>query len=287
MTKKFIISIMGIAAAEIFTGSRQTIHPLIPGLKQTFIPALLLAVSLLANCDRFAERPQTPDPGVNDPSRVQTTNGENTSIDNDSSNSICSNDYYPVSPSIKRKYDISGPSHSSYLLKQEITGTDGFMETREFEDGLTVSNNWICTDEGLRNAEYTNSISMPNAAFEIETLKSSGVTVPKHLESGKKWITTYEVVAKMNAGPVKTTGNGNISINNKIVSLDDVVSIREKEYTAARIDSDISLSLTMQGHEIPGIKIRSSTWFAHGIGIVKQESKGAFGTAKVEYIGEQ
>jgi hypothetical protein len=47
----------------------------------------------------------------------------------------------------------------------------------------------------------------------METIESSGITLPKQWEVGKKWNSEYKVDAKLNAGPASGGAKGTIKID--------------------------------------------------------------------------
>jgi hypothetical protein len=150
---------------------------------------------------------------------------------------------------------------------------------------LTVENNWICTEEGLRTAEYKNTITMKQGNFEMDTLKSTGITLPKEWVAGKEWNATYDVRVNIAAGPVTTAADGKVTIDNKLVNLNDTVTANGQTYEAARIDSVISIVISMRGTTTPATKLNVKNWYAKDIGIVRQEASSQFGKQLVEYIG--
>ncbi len=232
-----------------------------------------------------------------EPSATNTDRTENASvpsaIDPDTTSSgrtdddLCANDFYPINTSLARNYRITGTAPAAYTLTQENATPEGFVEVRSFGNGLTVRNNWICTEDGLRNAEYTNAMTMKDAQFEMETLKSSGVTIPKEWSVGSEWKTEYDIVAKIAAGPVNASAEGKVLLTNKLEAVDDVVTIDGKDYTAAKIETTIEIDISMKGQRMNSAKVNATNWFAKDIGIVKQITKGSLGSQTVEFIGSK
>jgi hypothetical protein len=196
----------------------------------------------------------------------------------------CSNEYYPIK-AVERGYRITGDGPGTYWLAQRQSDGQSFVEVRTFGDGLTVETNWACTEEGLRSTEYKNTITMKQGNFEMDTLKSTGITLPKEWESGKEWNATYDVRVNIAAGPVNTAADGKVTIDNKLVNLNDTVTANEQTYEAARIDSVISVVISMRGTTTPATKLNIKNWYAKDIGIVRQEASSQFGKQLVEYIG--
>jgi hypothetical protein len=175
---------------------------------------------------------------------------------------LCANEYYPIEPGVQREYRITGDAPANYVLSQEPAGEDGFAEIRSFGSGLTVRNNWICTPEGLRTAEYRNAMSMANGDFEMNTLKSSGVTLPKVWEQGKEFEANYTVNASIKAGPVSAAADGTVLLKNRVASMNEKVTAGGKEYDAARVDTTIEITLSMGGQSIPKTTVTTKNWYA-------------------------
>ena len=200
---------------------------------------------------------------------------------------LCANEYYPVDTDLRREYKITGSVPANYELTQRPGTEDGFVEVREFGSGLTVTNNWICTPEGLRTAEYRNAMSMADGDFEMNTLKSSVVTLPKVWEQGKEFNANYTVKASIKAGPVAAEADGTVLLKNRVAALNEKVTAGGKEYDAARVDTTIEIDLSMAGQTLPKTSVTTKNWYAPGIGLVKQETGGRFGRQIVEYVGNK
>lgn len=193
----------------------------------------------------------------------------------------CANDYYPVGGQAA-DYRITGSAPGSYTLTQKLNDPNSFNETRVFDSGVNVTTNWICDPEGLRNAQYGSNISVENANFNMETIESTGLTIPRELSVGKAWDASYKVRVKGTAGSMPIGSDGNVVVRNKVVSLNDRVTAGGKEYEAAKIDTEITINLTMGGQKAPGMTIKGTNWFAKGVGLVKQEVRSPYGVQGVE-----
>lgn len=213
-------------------------------------------------------------------SQTATTNDQKTNT-----NSKCYNEYYPVKDGATLEYKTSGTTNTNYTLKHSKINDEGFAEERDFASGVVVNNNWVCTDEGLRTAEYTNNVSMEKAQMKMDTISSSGITIPKEWSVGKEWDTDFKIKADLNAGPLSTVADGTVKVANKIVSVDEKITAGGKEYQASRVDSKITISLTVKGAKAPGLTVTTRNWYAKGIGLVKQEAGSSLGNQSVEYVG--
>lgn len=253
----------------------------------TSILALTLLALVALGCGDLTERLSGSENANAENTAVLKTNSAPEAKTGPMDAGLCANEYYPVETDIKRSYRITGDAAANYVLSQEPAGEDGFAEIREFGSGLTVRNNWICTPEGLRTAEYRNAMSMANGDFEMNTLKSSGVTLPKVWEQGKEFEASYTVNASIKAGPVSAAADGTVLLKNRIAAMNEKVSAGGKEYDAARVDTTIEIDLKMGAQTIPKTSVTTKNWYAPGIGLVKQETGGRFGRQVVEYVGNK
>lgn len=197
----------------------------------------------------------------------------------------CANEYYPIDPSITKNFEMKGAEAENYALTQKDVTETGFKEQRKFTNGTVVTNNWTCLDDGLKAAEFTNQASFSKGNFEMETVKSDGITIPKTLEAGKEWTSDYDVKVKLNAMKMNVNADGNVKIAHKVVSVDEPVTVGGKEYTAARIDSEIRIIVTMRGRTTETGKVTTSNWYVKNLGMVKQKTGGTLGETTVEYTG--
>lgn len=210
------------------------------------------------------------------------TNSSDTGIDTASK---CYNEYYPVSESVTRKFNTTGTVSTAYTLKYTDVTNEGFAEERKFDTGIVVNNTWICTDEGLRTAEYTNSVQMDKAQMKMDTITSSGITLPKIWTEGKEWDTDFTIKADLNAGPISRVVDGTVIVKNKIVSMSDKVTAGGKEYDAVKVDSYISINISMKEAKVPSLTVKTTNWYAKGVGLVKQDAGSTMGSQKVEFVG--
>jgi hypothetical protein len=244
-----------------------------------------------ASCG-LAERVSNTTVNSNSVNSAQPSNSETTSGSSEAEGTAvntvpigpCANDHYPVDPSLVRNYKITGDGPAEYSLKQISISDSEFKEERTFESGLVVTNNWVCNADGMRTAEFTNTGVMKTGNFQMETVKSTGVTIPKNIEKGKKFNSEYDVTVKLNVAKVMANADGKVFISNTVVSTNDQVEVGGKEYVAARIDSTIKIALTMNGRTVPGATLTMSNWYAPQVGLVKQETGGTYGKQFVELV---
>lgn len=197
----------------------------------------------------------------------------------------CANEYYPVDPSIVKNFDVSGAESEDYSLTQKDVTEAGFKEERKFTNGTVVINNWTCEEDGLKGAEFTNQASFSKGNFEMETVKSTGVTIPRTMVEGKEWTSVYDVKVRMAAMKMNINADGKVNIQHKVAAVDEPVTVDGKEYKAARIDSRMKITVSVGGRTTETGDIKASNWYVKDVGMVKQSTSGTFGDTTVEYTG--
>lgn len=200
----------------------------------------------------------------------------------------CVNPYYPIEPEITKKFDLDSTipdGDTEMTLEQSAPEGDTFTEKRMLASGTSVTTPWKCTPEGLRVAEYENLIEIEVGNFTMETVESSGTTIPAEWKVGDEWTTNYKVKININAGPVSESGDGTVSIGNKLVSMGEKIKVKGGEFDAARVDAEIRVSVSVRGVNAPSQTIKLSRWFSPKVGLVKQEVSGAFGKETMVYAG--
>lgn len=250
-----------------------------------FILLFFFSISL-ASC-AFLNTETNSNATAGNAANEQSKNADNKTISSDKSNEtsgLCENEYYPIDTAKSREYKISGGAPANYVLMQNKPNENSFTEKRKYESEMDLTVNWICTEEGLRTAEYNNTANLSKANFKMETLESSGITLPKTWEVGKKWTAEYKISAKLNAGAASGGANGTVKINNEIVSLDDKITTAAGDFTAAKVVSDLKMNLNIS----KPITMKMTNWYAPNVGLIKQTVDSPFGKdVTVEYTGEK
>ncbi len=250
----------------------------------------LMALGMVLGCQQIRDLTATSNTGnaadaanTSEPGRdSKTSNSDKTTA----TMGNCANEYYPVAASRVRAFKTTGSkTYSGYILTQSQVTDDGFVETRKFDSGTEVTNNWVCTDEGLRTADFTNDIkigSLKNSTFEMKTLKSSGLTFPKELSAGKEWEANYDVEVNLKVAGISAQAGGKVTVKNRVASMNDKITADGKEYEAAKIESKIIMDIAMKGRKIPEPNVGMTVWLVPGVGIVRKESKGSYGREVAE-----
>lgn len=273
--------------SKFFICRRLTFKPPVP---ITFFCAGFI-ILFFAACSEVFKKPETSQTSQSEnsldsskPTKESHTASPTTATER--SAGICENSYYPIMTQ-GREYRTSGTTDSgSYVLTHSKKGDESFTETRIFSSGIKLVNNWECTPDGLRNVQYNNMLRTSKAAMDLETVSSSGVTLPKDdWKVGRKWTTNYEVKADFEAGPIKRKVDGTVEISNEIVAKDQNISVPAGNFDAAQVDSEIVLNLRMGGQKLPSATLKMSAWYSPEVGLVKQVVDSSFGKETFEYAG--
>ncbi len=220
---------------------------------------------------------------VDTTAKIENTNVEKTAGEKLKAGAgLCENEFYPIDTDIKREYKSSAGQAGNLVVTQIKNDENTFSEKRETGSGAILKLNWICTEEGLRHGEYNNGADFSGGAFKMETLESSGITLPKVWETGKKWSAEYKVNANINVGKMSKGASGTIKINNELASLDDKVSTPAGDFKAAKVVSDVIINIGKP------MMTKMTNWYAPNVGLVKQVVDSPFGAPiTMEYIGEK
>lgn len=240
------------------------------------IGAVGLAAGLCFGCSAIdSARKNGSEPAKNDAPKSSATPAETTAA----VASPCANRYFPVKNGLKHNYRNTIGGDTSQTMEY-TDGAAQFTEVTTLKE-VTVRHAWNCTDEGLIAANYGSAAEM--SRMKLEPKHVSGVTLPKESEIrvGKTWQTVYTATGTSEMGAVDVT----VTLNNKIVALDDAVKTPAGIFKAVKVDIDIDSDMKFGGKKIAVPVIKSAAWFAPDIGMVK--STGSFGgvTNSMEYTG--
>lgn len=259
---------------------------------------LLLLLTLAAAC---APEPSPPEPSIPaEESPTATTletaatplptEGPSTEAGGDDVG-LCGHPYFPVVPGATWTYQgISGPD-GAYTFSDTIDNfrPDGFTLTATFE-GLTRTQEWSCTEEGLTAMQYTGagaagSVVTEGSTAEFETTSFSGVSLPKDLSVGDTWTLTFEVAGEQTLpGGEFAESQGTVTYAFEAIGIESV-SVPAGAFEAMRVDVETSLdfTLSMGGAEIPmQMTTSGSTWHVLNVGWVKSVSSGTLFDQRVE-----
>jgi hypothetical protein len=85
---------------------------------------------------------------------------------------------------------------------------------------------------------------------------------------------------------VKGEATGKVVLDHEITAMEDKISVPAGEYTAARVETNLTMNASFRGTKIPTETLKMTSWYAPGAGLVKRDVKGKMGTVLMEYIGK-
>jgi hypothetical protein len=196
--------------------------------------------------------------------------------------SPCANIYNPVKDGAIKNYNVSLGGKDARFVQQYTDGAPNFTEELTVGE-TTVKHTWECTSEGLIAA---NPGSMLNSQeMKLTPKHISGVTLPKDsdLAVGKTWTTVYQVAGKSAVGDI----NSQVTVNNKVISLDDEVKVPAGTFKALKVETVLDTEMKLNGSKIGVPPIKTFVWYAPNVGMIKNgDPGGAFG-ATMEYTGDK
>ena len=246
---------------------------------------LLCALLLLSAC-REAEE-SAPEGAANTNAQPAAPTTTTTAV------SPCDHPYYPVRAGARWQYRLTtqgtGPTEQT-ITRTDITA-DSFTERHEFTGGTTMTTGWRCDSEGLAALEYGN-VSTGQATVRMETLSSEGVNIPAadRWQPGTTWNSRYEVRGGMSGAANANLGmqmTGPVEIASRIVGQESV-TVPAGTFDAMKVESTITLRLSTnvggRTAPMPPMTFRTNTWYARGVGVVKIEQVGGFGSTMTELL---
>lgn len=199
--------------------------------------------------------------------------------------SPCQNRYHPVKDSAVLNYEMNNPMGKSTakVVQKYVPGEATFTEEWTF-DKTQMKQVWQCTPEGIIAPNYGST--MTSYDTKVEPRHISGVTLPPESELivGKTWTVVYEAKARMPSGMGETISR--VTVNNKVVSLDDEVKAPGGTFKAMKVEMDLDVATQFNGKKIPIPTIKTTAWFAPDVGMVKSGlAESQFGKATMDYVG--
>ena len=238
--------------------------------------AIIVFVALGCNLSKFMKSANSTNSDSSD-NRPTSTSG--------SVGAQCNNPYYPVSPSLSRKYHVSYPkgmlSDRDYTESFSDFSGDTFTVNTDFNT-VAAHIKWRCTPDGLLATQYNNSIDMKNSggSVSVETLDSKGVTFPSadKWQTGEKWQAEYHISEN-----VTTSGGKSIAGSKGAVTQDgEVLGTEEVKVPAGtfqavkiKITSHVNLTMNIPGSSgVPmNITLETTAWMAKDTGMVRSVTK--------------
>jgi len=241
--------------------------------------AIMIFVALGCNLSKFTGSGNSSNSGPDD-NKPGTTSA--------STSDQCRNAYYPVGPSVVRKYHVTYAR--GMVSDREYTETfsdfsgDTFTVNTDFGT-VNAHVHWRCTGDGLLATQYNNSIDLmkSGASAKVDTVDSSGVTFPQEgrWQTGEKWEAAYHVIETLNGPDGKQIGGGDGTVKQdaEIVGSESVtVPAGTFDTMKAVIRTELEITINVKGISSPvKVPFETTGWFAKDIGLVKAVTKMGLG----------
>ncbi|MBS1798126.1 MAG: hypothetical protein JSS81_30210 [Acidobacteria bacterium] len=259
------------------------------------LSALLLTaiLALFANGCRLPGSVSSPE-NANSAAKKTDSSGADASSDRKADASVpaaCQVAYYPVGPTVERKYHIKYAKNflpeQDYTERYENFADNKFVAKTDFKD-VSTTINWTCTPDGLLATQYGNSIDIKSGGgSKIETVNSRGVSFPvdARWKVGEKWTTGYDIRETLidKNGKQTGTGEGKVEQQAEIVGEEEVTVPAGKFQTMkVRIVTRLDLTVKVGGMSVPTkTEVETTAWLAKDVGMVKSASEMAGLTSAV------
>lgn len=193
-----------------------------------------------------------------------------------SSQTGCSNPYYPVKKDATWTYKTSGlpTGPSTYVDTITDVRVDGFTDTSVFDNKVTRKADWNCTKDGLLELSLGNgaaAISTSGTQAQITVTKSSGVTIPAKVSTGDSWSYTLDFTGQINMQNTTSQAQGSSAYQLKALG-NESVTVPAGTFTAMKVQvaGTFNIQVSMGGVNLPvTISDASLAWYAPNVGMVK------------------
>ncbi|MBF6592891.1 MAG: hypothetical protein IVW51_00410 [Thermaceae bacterium] len=182
----------------------------------------------------------------------------------------CDNPFYPVREGWVWTYksSLDGKTHTNTLSN---VSDSGFTNTIQFDKG-SVESRWRCDSNGLSSLEYgATNFSGKHNQFNLKTVDSKGVMIPTNLSIGSTWTYSFTLEGDMSTGKI----NSNVETSSKVVG-EETVSVPAGTFKAFKVESTsvmkMSMNINGKTQDLPSNTIKSTSWYAPGVGLVKSLS---------------
>jgi hypothetical protein len=191
----------------------------------------------------------------------------------------CANNYYPIREGVTLSYVFITPGQPNVemLISFSEVNAEGFTVTQNLDDEITLQSRWLCSEEGLIAVEY-GSVAFAATGYELVTVGYSGVQVPLESEMtpDSAWSSQFDVQGTFNNA--SGSGEAELLITESSVGLGFIaVTVPAGTFeNTFQVETRSAIEIThlVEGEAIGTVTVNSltTTWYAEGIGIVRQET---------------
>lgn len=198
----------------------------------------------------------------------------------------CGNAFYPVIEGRTLRYanNIPGIDAGEHTITHSDVTDSSFTATTDLGDGNVLTQTWTCSGEGLLQPELTQFPTAEEVTLTIEVVESSGLTIPAadQFEPGGTWTTRYVANATVSdAGAGEMTMAQTTELTHTVIG-PETITVPAGTFDAIRVETtgNVSSVTTVGGVSVPPMELPMSfiSWYAEGVGLVRQEWPDLFGT---------
>ena len=247
-----------------------------------------LSVLILASlaCSLFGAPAPTPAPGDNSalPSEPVVEEASPTPQPAD-----CFNAYYPVKEGATWTYQISGTSTDTFT-RSIISATDSeFTDQDAFGSGTTRTGQWRCENGALISLTPGGGAAAVSAAgqtMNFTVTANSGITIPARMDAGSAWSQDISFESTQDAGGTQVTSQNQAAISCTVIGRESV-TVPAGTFDALKVECQSKITITIAGMSPIVFEGPSISWYAEGVGMVKNVGSAAGYETTIELTAYQ
>jgi hypothetical protein len=198
----------------------------------------------------------------------------------------CGNVFYPVIEGRTLRYanTIPGFGNTEHTVTYSDVTDTSFTATTDLGDGNVLTQTWTCSGEGLLQPEFSQLPTAEEFTLTVEFVESSGLTIPAadQFQPGMTWTTHYVANATVSdAGAGEMTMAQTTDLTHTVVG-PETITVPAGTFDALRVETtgNVSSVTSVGGVSVPPMELAMSfvSWYAEGIGLVRQDWSDLFGT---------
>lgn len=196
----------------------------------------------------------------------------------------CANAFYPAVDGRVYSYSssIAGFGMSNYTETFGDVTDNSFVVNVNSAGNEPATHTWTCSADGLLSPRITQMPIGTDVIASIQFDESEGITLPPadRLQPGESWTTHYTGEATLvdtGAGELAVTQT--VDLNNEVVGIEAITVPAGSYEEAVRVDTTGAIVLSAgDGASPTTLDVNYSSWYAEGVGLVRQEFATVLGT---------
>ncbi len=192
----------------------------------------------------------------------------------------CDNPFFPAVEGRVLTYrnNVPGMGASEFSHTFSDVTANSFNLNIGVGDGESVVQKWTCSADGLLSPEMA---QMPGMAegMTFNYIEASGATLPAagQMTAGHEWTTHYVVeVAMPDLGQGAMSMSETVDLVNTVAG-EESVTVPAGTFDAVRVDTAGTIAVSIAGAPASNIEMSMASWYAEGVGLVRQEIGGMLG----------